>query len=158
MEDELPLASADLKGISSSIRTQKESPFKLITKKVYDRRYVPMAEKELLKICDTIRGRWNVIHMAIVHRIGEVPIGEASVIIAISSAHRRDSLEAVEYAIDELKATVPIWKREYYENGEVFWKENSECCFGNSQKSSNGTHSHSSHNAHNTTDHSHHTH
>ncbi len=47
----------------------------------------------------------------------------------ISSSHRRDSLEAVQYGIDALKANLPIWKKEYYEDGSTSWKENCECCF-----------------------------
>jgi len=91
--------------------------------------YIPMAEKELKKICSLIRTKWNVIGIAIYHRIGVVPIGESSVIIVISSAHRHDSLEAVQFGIDELKATVPIWKKEVYEDNSHIWKENKECCF-----------------------------
>ena len=63
--------------------------------------------------------------MAIAHRLGVVDVGEASVIIAVSSVHRKEALEACHFAIDELKATVPIWKKEVYEGGEV-WKQNSE--------------------------------
>ena len=54
---------------------------------------------------------------------------EPSVIIGVSSPHRREALEATSFAIDELKRTVPIWKKEYYEDGSM-WKANSECCFG----------------------------
>lgn len=53
---------------------------------------------------------WDVLRIALVHRLGVTEVEEASVIIAISSVHRKDSLEAVQYAIDTLKATVPIWK------------------------------------------------
>ena len=93
--------------------------------------YVPMAEKELQVICGEARRRWKLTKIAMVHRIGLVPIGETSVAIAVSSVHRRDSLEAVHFCIDTLKETVPIWKKEVYEDGEV-WKQNSEdakrCC------------------------------
>ncbi|XP_020615198.1 molybdopterin synthase catalytic subunit-like isoform X1 [Orbicella faveolata] len=89
--------------------------------------YMPMARSEMRKICKQVREKWDVIKIAIFHRIGVVPIGEASVIIAVSSAHRKNSLEAVQYCIDTLKATVPIWKKEVYEQGEPNWKENSEC-------------------------------
>jgi len=91
--------------------------------------YKPMAEKEMKKICQDIRNIWEVLKIAMVHRIGDVPIGESSVIIAVSSAHRRESLDAVSYAIDAIKSTVPIWKKEYYENSASQWKENKECCF-----------------------------
>jgi len=72
--------------------------------------YKPMATKLLLELCQEIRRRWKVLSISILHRLGNVGIGEASVVIAISSVHRKDSLEAVEFCIDELKATVPIWK------------------------------------------------
>ncbi|XP_066274300.1 molybdopterin synthase catalytic subunit-like isoform X2 [Branchiostoma lanceolatum] len=89
--------------------------------------YKTMAETELRKICGQIRERWVVENIAVFHRLGCVPITESSVIIAISSPHRRDGLDAVRYAIDTLKATVPIWKKELYEEGEASWKENKEC-------------------------------
>lgn len=78
-------------------------------------------------ICIKIRLQWNVEGIAIYHRIGEVPISEASVVIAISSPHREESLKAVDYAINTLKAVVPIWKKEIYESEEPQWKQNKEC-------------------------------
>lgn len=98
--------------------------------------YIPMARSEMRKICQQVREKWEVIKIAIFHRIGVVPIGEASVIIAVSSAHRMNSLEAVQYCIDTLKATVPIWKKEVYEQGEPSWKENSECVWAKKARSS----------------------
>ncbi|XP_012873988.1 PREDICTED: molybdopterin synthase catalytic subunit isoform X2 [Dipodomys ordii] len=74
--------------------------------------YLPMAENEIRKICSDIRQKWPVKHIAVFHRLGLVPVSEASVIIAASSAHRAAALEAVSYAIDTLKAKVPIWKKE----------------------------------------------
>jgi len=62
-----------------------------------------------------MRARWDVRRVAIAHRTGIVPVGEASVVIAVSSAHRLAALEAVHFCIDDLKATVPIWKKEVYE-------------------------------------------
>ncbi|MGH0169417.1 UNVERIFIED_CONTAM: hypothetical protein FKN15_073506 [Acipenser sinensis] len=74
--------------------------------------YIPMAQSEMKKICWDVRRKWpSVKHIAIHHRLGVVPVSEASVIIAISSPHRSESLEAVKYCIDTLKATVPIWKK-----------------------------------------------
>lgn len=93
--------------------------------------YDKMADKMLNKICDNIREKWpDVKHIALYHRLGLVPIKESSVVIAISSPHRQDSLEAVQFAIDELKRTVPIWKKEVYGGdfeGTEMWKENKEC-------------------------------
>ena len=88
--------------------------------------YVPMAESEMLKICGTARSKFGVKKCCILHRIGEVAVGMSSVIIAMASPHRRDALEAVAWAIDELKTTVPIWKKEVYAEGDPAWKQNAE--------------------------------
>ena len=64
--------------------------------------------------------------IAMCHKTGSCPIGEISVVIAVSSKHRADSLKAIDFAINELKRTVSIWKKEIYEDGEATWKENSE--------------------------------
>lgn len=82
--------------------------------------YIPMALKEMEKIATVAIERWNLHDMAIHHRIGRVPIGEEAVVIACSSAHRKESFEACQYAIDTLKETVPIWKKEVFEDGEVW--------------------------------------
>lgn len=95
--------------------------------------YEPMALKEMNAICSKIRSQWNVHHIAIYHRLGEVPVTKASVVIAVSSAHREESLKAVEYAINSLKASVPIWKKEVYDTQEAQWKENKECAWSNSK-------------------------
>jgi len=90
--------------------------------------YEGMARKELAKLCQEVRSKWPGIHkIAIHHRLGVVEVTQASVVIAVSSPHRRDSLEAVQFAIDKLKQTVPIWKKEIYAEGEDAWKENQEC-------------------------------
>ena len=83
------------------------------------------AIKELQALCARMRQRWDVRKVAIAHRTGVVPVGEASVVIAVSSAHRREALEATQFGIEELKATVPIWKKEVYEDGSA-WKANKE--------------------------------
>ncbi|KAL3693899.1 hypothetical protein R1sor_007550 [Riccia sorocarpa] len=87
--------------------------------------YKPMAILELKKICASARSRWSLVGIAIAHRLGTVPTSEESVFIAVSSVHRKESLDACQFLIDELKARVPIWKKEVYSNGEV-WKENVE--------------------------------
>ena len=81
---------------------------------------------EQLKIIETeLREKWDIEKIVFVHRIGEVKVIESSVFIAISSRHRRDSLESVNYAINKLKEIVPIWKKEHYKDGSL-WKENKE--------------------------------
>jgi len=88
---------------------------KIVTHLSYEA-YNEMAIECMKEICNKIRLKWNVIKIVIQHKIGECPIGEISVLIAISSAHRGESLQAVQYAIDELKRSVPIWKKEFYKN------------------------------------------
>lgn len=82
--------------------------------------YPEMAEKELARIGDDARKQWPISRMTIVHRLGPVQIGEASVIIAVSSAHRDAAFAASRFAIEEIKKTVPIWKKEVFEGGEVW--------------------------------------
>ena len=88
--------------------------------------YIPMAEKELRKLCKEATEKYSVKKIAAVHILGDCPVEKASVILAASSPHRRDSLRCVEFLIDELKARVPIWKREVYEGDDSVWKENVE--------------------------------
>ena len=83
--------------------------------------YVPMAEASMRQIGEEIAERWPGVITAITHRIGDVGVGEASVVIAVSAPHRAEAYEASRYAIDRLKRTVPIWKKEIYEDGSE-WK------------------------------------
>ncbi|CAL1401260.1 unnamed protein product [Linum trigynum] len=87
--------------------------------------YVPMAVRQIQAICSSARATWKIHAISVAHRLGAVPVGETSVFIAVSAVHRADALDACKFMIDELKATVPIWKKEVYSNGEV-WKENPE--------------------------------
>lgn len=82
--------------------------------------YEKMAIKEMAKIVDEARLEWDLKKMVIHHRTGLIQVGEAAVVIACSSAHRKAAFEACEYAIDRLKVTVPIWKKEFFEDGEVW--------------------------------------
>lgn len=99
--------------------------------------YEAMAIKTMNHICNKMRLRWpDIRNIGIHHRLGTVPVKEASVVIAVSSPHRKSSLEAVHYAIDELKKSVPVWKKEQYADGDGCseWKENSECTWSKSYK------------------------
>jgi molybdopterin synthase catalytic subunit/molybdopterin converting factor small subunit len=83
--------------------------------------HAPMAEAKMREIGESLRGRWSgVKRVAMLHRIGRLEIGEASVLIAVSAAHRGDAFDACRYAIDTLKRTVPVWKKEHFEDGEVW--------------------------------------
>jgi len=82
---------------------------------------VPMAEAKMKEIGEAVQQRWpGVKQVAMLHRMGRLAIGEASVAIAVSAAHRREAILACHYAIDRLKETVPIWKREIFEDGAVW--------------------------------------
>jgi MoaE-MoaD fusion protein len=83
--------------------------------------HAPMAEAQMRQIGQTVRARWaGVKRVAMLHRVGRLEIGESSVLIAVSAAHRGDAFEACRYAIDTLKQTVPVWKKEHFEDGEVW--------------------------------------
>jgi len=102
---------------------------KIVLKLEYEA-YEPMAVKQLNILCSEVREKWpDVSKIIIEHRLGEVKVTEASVVIAISAPHRKDSLEAVDFCIDRLKEKVPIWKKEKYADGGEAWKENKECCW-----------------------------
>jgi molybdopterin synthase catalytic subunit len=84
--------------------------------------YTEMALRTLRQIGEEVRERWPINHVGIIHRLGRVEITESSVVIVVASAHRRVAFEACHYAIDRLKKIVPIWKKEYFEDGAV-WVE-----------------------------------
>jgi len=90
--------------------------------------HAPMALAKMREIATAMRARWpGTLRVALVHRIGRLEIGESSVMIAVSSPHRREAFEACHFAIDTLKETVPVWKKEYFEDGEVWVGLQSEC-------------------------------
>ncbi len=82
--------------------------------------YEPMALKKIAEIGERLKGMWEIDSAAIIHRLGRLEIGETSVLIAVTSAHRRPAFEACHYAIDLLKRIVPIWKKECFEDGELW--------------------------------------
>ncbi|KAK7400982.1 hypothetical protein VNO78_12291 [Psophocarpus tetragonolobus] len=100
--------------------------------------YVPMAMRCIKTLCSSARASWSLHSIAVAHRLGTVAVGETSVFVAVSSVHRADALEACRFLIDEIKAQVPIWKKEVYANGEV-WKENSEFLERRSEIGNNDT-------------------
>lgn len=82
--------------------------------------YEPMALSEMRKIAEYIQQKWSAEKVAIHHRVGSLEIGDIAVIIAVATAHRKAAFEACEYAIDTLKETVPIWKKEFFRDGAVW--------------------------------------
>ena len=97
--------------------TRDENEGRVVERLEYEA-YEAMAVQEMRRIGEEIAGRWRVVAVAMVHRVGVVPVGEASVAVAVSAAHREEAFSACRFGIDTLKATVPIWKKEYYQGGE----------------------------------------
>ncbi len=85
--------------------------------------YEEMALPLMADIESEVRGRWPVTEVRMVHRLGPLAIGEASVAVAVASPHRAEAFAACRYAIDTLKAKVPIWKKEFYADGSL-WLQN----------------------------------
>ena len=84
--------------------------------------YKEMAESELHKILDQTLERWPGACVALQHRLGRIPTGEASVAVVVSTPHRAEAFEACRYVVEELKKRVPIWKKEVLEGGETRWR------------------------------------
>ena len=82
--------------------------------------YQPMAENKIVEIIGEMREKWELGKIAIAHRTGRVDIGETSMAVAVSSAHRKPAFESALYFVDRLKEIVPIWKKEIFEGGEVW--------------------------------------
>jgi molybdopterin synthase catalytic subunit len=79
--------------------------------------YEPMAVSEIRKIIDKAKDTWSLLGWAVSHRVGVLLPGEIAVVVSVSTAHRKESFEACQFIIDHLKETVPIWKREFFEDG-----------------------------------------
>lgn len=83
--------------------------------------YPALAEKKLREVAEEARARWPLTGIGILHRTGRIAIGETSLLVAVSAAHRREAFEACHYAVDRIKQIVPIWKKEIWEDGEGAW-------------------------------------
>ena len=88
--------------------------------------YRPMTDRKLEEVRDEIRDRWSIEDVAIAHRLGRLEIGDISLVVAVSSPHRADAFAACNYAVDRIKQVVPIWKKEFFEDGEVWVGSESE--------------------------------
>src|SRR6476661_7943792 len=84
---------------------------------VYDA-YPPLAERMLREIAEDAKERWELTEVAIHHRTGRLEIGEASLLVAVSSPHRAEAFAACQHCVDRVKAVVPVWKKEVWEDGE----------------------------------------
>jgi len=99
--------------------TRDENAGRRVTRLEYEA-FASMAVREMRQLARAARRRWPIRRVAMIHRIGVVPIGEASVGIAVSAAHRTEAFEACHWLIDRLKEIVPIWKKEHYRGGTVW--------------------------------------
>ena len=99
--------------------TRKENAGRSVRRLEYEA-LASMATKEMRGLAVVAKKKWPLRKVAMVHRIGVVPVGEASVAIAVSAGHRGEAFEACRWLIDRLKEIVPIWKKEHYRGGEIW--------------------------------------
>lgn len=91
--------------------------------------FLPLAETTLARIAEEARAITDgLLKVIVIHRRGKLEVGEASVVIGVSSPHRAEAYEASRYIIEEIKVRVPIWKKEHYENGETEWLRGHALC------------------------------
>ena len=94
--------------------------------------YEEMAAKEMEKIVGTAFSKWTDLRkVQIVHRFGEMPVGDSSIYITVATPHRREGFAVLRFLIDRIKRDVPIWKKEFYEDGESEWLHPEEGCCRN---------------------------
>lgn len=107
-------------GIVVFIGTVRDQTQGKAVKKLEFEAFESMAIKEMTKIAEDIVTKWDAVHVAMHHRVGTLKITDIAVVIAVSAPHRVAAFEACQYGIDTLKETVPIWKKEYFDDGEVW--------------------------------------
>ena len=117
-------ATVTLDGYARAFTKQKDGSTRETLYLVYEA-YDDMALKEMEKLIEISKDKFEISNVGIVHRTGRLEIGETSVVISVAAPHRRAAFEACEWLIKELKRTVPIWKKEVYAGGEE-WVEGSE--------------------------------
>lgn len=98
-----------------------------VTKHLSYQAHRPMALAELARLAESAIEKYSLSRMVIVHRLGEVPLGEASIVVGCSSGHRPETFSALAWIMNTLKQEVPIWKRETYEDGRTEWVHPIEC-------------------------------
>ncbi len=96
------------------------------TETLFLEHYPGMCEREITDLCENAKARWNILNYCVVHRVGELHLGEQIVFVGVSSIHRGDAFAAGEYIIDALKTRAPFWKREKLQSGQKFWVKQRE--------------------------------
>ncbi|MBK8503698.1 MAG: molybdenum cofactor biosynthesis protein MoaE [Saprospiraceae bacterium] len=114
------VSSPDCGGINIFVGTVRNKTAGKPVSRLDFEAYEPMAVSEMRKIATDLGSKFGANKVSIHHRVGNLEIGEIAVIIAVSAPHRKAAFEACQYAIDTLKQTVPIWKKEIFEDGEVW--------------------------------------
>jgi molybdopterin synthase catalytic subunit len=99
------------------VGTAREEHHGKRVRKLFYEAYAAMAEKRLAAICEEVRAKHGALRVAIRHRIGDCPVGEASVVVAVSAAHRGPAFDACRAVMEEVKVSAPLWKKEYYDDG-----------------------------------------
>lgn len=121
------LAAAEGGGIALFVGTTRRITGGRETDKLFYEAHDSMAHSECALLARKAAEKWPVLRVVIWHRTGLVPVGEASVIIGVATAHRGPAFEACRYLIDTLKEDVPIWKREHFTDGSTEWVEPGAC-------------------------------
>jgi molybdopterin synthase catalytic subunit len=88
--------------------------------------YAEMAERKMAEIGAEVRRKFAIGEIAIVHRLGRLEIGESSIVVAVAAPHRQAAFEACAYAMDRVKEEVPVWKKEFFSDGEDHWVNQNE--------------------------------
>lgn len=107
-------------GITTFVGTVRNQTKGKIVQRLEFEAYIPMAISEMTKLAQEAHQRWQTEKVAIHHRVGVLNVGEIAVVIAVATPHRKAAFEACQFLIDTLKETVPIWKKEVFEDGEVW--------------------------------------
>lgn len=124
------LYTADAGGVGVFLGTTRRWTDGRETERLSYECYEAMALAEMQRIADAACDRWPVKRLCLWHRLGDVPAGEASVLVGIATPHRAEAFAACRYLIDTLKAQVPIWKRERYTDGTTEWVEGQQPALG----------------------------
>lgn len=82
--------------------------------------YPEMAEKKMAEVGQEVRARWPIEFLSVHHRTGRMEVGEISLVVVVGSPHRKEAFAAAQYCVDRIKEIVPIWKKEVWEDGEVW--------------------------------------
>jgi molybdopterin synthase catalytic subunit len=114
------VAAASAGGIVSFVGTVRNQTQGRAVVRLEFEAYAPMAVKELTKIAQMAVTQFGVQRVSIHHRVGVLTVGETAVVVAVSAAHRASAFEACAFCMDTLKQSVPIWKKEIFEDGEIW--------------------------------------